>query len=106
MLGVVGICPVAGAPPEDKVAAFRRLLWIPTWLFNLWRQWDQWGGSESASVKRFVGSDADAITRELQNRFNKQSRTPVFRRMAWGSLPVYVKGVPTGGLFGEPAWAG
>ncbi|KAH8668501.1 hypothetical protein BX600DRAFT_510595 [Xylariales sp. PMI_506] len=106
VMAVVGICPVSGPLPEDKVAIFRKLLWIPTWLFNLWRWWDQRGGPESASVKRFVGQDADLVSRQLQNRYNKQSRTPVFRRMAWGSLPRYIDGQPTGGLFGEATWAG
>lgn len=106
VLGVIGICPVSGPPSKVEVAKFRRLLWIPTWIFNLWRWIDQWGGPQSASVTRFVGSDADLESRQLQDRFNKQSRTPVFRRMAWGSLPKYVDGQPTSGLFGEATWAG
>jgi pimeloyl-ACP methyl ester carboxylesterase len=106
VLGVVGICPVSGPPSEAQAAMFRKLLWIPTWLFNLWRWWDQRGGPQSASVSRFVGPEADMLSRQLQDRYNKQSRTPVFRRMAWGSLPTYVDGKPTGGLFGEATWAG
>ncbi|KAH6949370.1 hypothetical protein EDB82DRAFT_563458 [Fusarium venenatum] len=46
------------------------------------------GWPASASVKRFVGQGADEATRKLQYRFNKQSRTPVWRRMANGALPV------------------
>ncbi|KAI1855062.1 hypothetical protein JX265_012250 [Neoarthrinium moseri] len=106
VMGVVGICPVAQSLPKEKVAQFRNLLRIPTWLFNLWRMWDQWGGPESASVKRFVGPDADLVSKQLQHRFNRQSRSPVFRRVAWGSLPTYVGEKPVGGLFGEPTWAG
>jgi hypothetical protein len=85
---------------------FRRLLWIPTWLFDLLRMVDQWGGPRSASVSRFVGPDADMPSRELQYKFNKQSRTPVFRRMAWGMLPIFSGGIPVGGMFGKPAWEG
>lgn len=106
VMGLVAICPVAEAPSAEKVRGFRRLLWIPEFIFDLWRAWDRWGGPDSASVRRFVGPGADPETRQLQDRFNSQSRSPVFRRMAWGSLPVYTNGKPSGGLFGEPAWAG
>lgn len=106
VMGLVAICPVAESPSEEKVRVFRRLLWIPEFLFNIWRAWDRWGGPDSVSVKRFAGPDADLETRQLQDRFNSQSRSPVFRRMAWGSIPVYTHGKPSGGLFGGPAWAG
>lgn len=106
VMGVIGICPVASSFSKEKTAALQKLLWIPTWIFDLWRWWDQRGGPNSASVSRFVGPEAGDVARELQNRFNKQSRTPVFRRMAWGSLPTYSGDTQTGGLFGEPAWAG
>ncbi|KAI5926443.1 dual specificity phosphatase catalytic domain protein [Camillea tinctor] len=106
VMGLVAICPVSGPPSETDVRKFRKLLWIPNFLFDLWRAWDRWGGPNSASVKRFVGPGADLEARQLQNKFNSQSRTPVFRRMAWGSLPVYTDGRPTGGLFGKAAWDG
>lgn len=106
VLGLIGICPVAGPFPREKTATARKLLWIPTLVFDIWRWWDQRGGPQSASVSRFVGPEADITVRELQNKFNKQSRTPVFRRMAWGSLPTYIGSEPQDGLFGEPAWAG
>lgn len=106
VMGLIAICPVAEPPSEEKVRVFRRLLWIPEFLFNIWRAWDRWGGPDSVSVKRYVGPGADLETRQLQDRFNSQSRSPVFRRMAWGSLPLYTNGKPSGGLFGEPVWAG
>ncbi|KAH8196647.1 hypothetical protein TruAng_009171 [Truncatella angustata] len=106
VMGLIGICPVSGPFSREKTTIFRRLLWIPTWLFDLWRKWDQRGGPESASVSRFVGPEADVVCRTLQDRFNKQSRTAVFRRMAWGSLPTYAAGEASGGLFGEPTWSG
>ncbi|KAI0405345.1 dual specificity phosphatase catalytic domain-containing protein [Xylaria palmicola] len=104
VMGIIAVCPLSGPPPEAAVRNFRRLLWIPEFLFNLWRAWDRRGGPESASVKRFVGPAGDSEARHLQDRFNSQSRTPVFRRMAWGSLPVYVDGKPMGGLFGNSTW--
>ncbi|KAI0480264.1 dual specificity phosphatase catalytic domain protein [Xylariaceae sp. FL0804] len=106
VMGLIAICPVSGPPREEQARNFRMLLWVPEFLFDLWRAWDRWGGPESASVKRFVGAAADRETRQLQNRFNSQSRTPVFRRMAWALLPTYSDGQITGGLFGKPTWAG
>ncbi|KAI1768752.1 hypothetical protein GGR53DRAFT_351261 [Hypoxylon sp. FL1150] len=107
VMGLIAICPVSGPPVPAAVRNIRRLLCLPEFIFNIWRAWDRWGGPESASVKRFVGPGADLETRQLQNGFNSQSRTPVFRRMAWASLPThYVDGKPVGGLFGEPTWAG
>lgn len=107
VMGLVAICPVSGPPSPGTVRNFRVLLRLPEFIFNMWRAWDRWGGSESASVKRFVGPGGDLETRQLQNKFNSQSRTPVFRRMAWGLLPShFVDGKPADGLFGEPTWAG
>ncbi|KAI5863056.1 hypothetical protein GGS23DRAFT_50793 [Durotheca rogersii] len=107
VMGLIAICPVSGPLPAKTVRNVRILLRLPELIFNVWRAWDRWGGPESASVKRFVGPGADLEARQLQDRFNHQSRTPVFRRMAWGSLPThYIDGKPTGGLFGEPTWTG
>lgn len=104
VLGLVAICPVSGPPNESMTTWARRALWIPGWLFNLWRTWDGWGGPESPSVKRFVGAEADEATRRLQYRFNKQSRTPVWRRMVNGALPVYKDGKAHGGVPGLDVW--
>ncbi|GKT51628.1 mRNA-capping enzyme [Colletotrichum spaethianum] len=106
VVGLVAICPVAGPPVEKKTKIFRTLLWIPGWLFDLWRAYDRWGGPQSASVSRFVGPEADLELRKLQDRFNTQSRTPVWRRMAWGSLPTFEDGVAKGGISGKDVWAG
>ncbi|KAF4982649.1 hypothetical protein FZEAL_1756 [Fusarium zealandicum] len=106
VVGLVAICPVSGPPSESTTTWARRAMWIPGWLFDLWRTWDGWGGPESPSVKRFVGEGADEATRALQYRFNKQSRTPVWRRMANGALPVYKGGKPTGGIPILDTWAG
>lgn len=105
VVGLVAICPPAGPPTEAQVSTFRKLLRIPSPVFDLWRTWDAWGGAESASVKRFVGAEADPESKRSQYRFNRQSRTPTWRRMAWGSLPVYENGVPKGGIAGQDVWA-
>lgn len=105
VVGLIGVCPPAGPPTEEQVRLFRKLLWIPTPVFDLWRTWDARGGAESASVKRFVGPEADPESRRSQFRYNRQSRTPTWRRMAWGSLPVYKDGVARGGIAGRDVWA-
>ena len=106
VVGLVGICPRAEPPTKEEVALFRKLLYIPTPIFDLWRRWDRRGGLESASVRRFVGANADEETKKLQNRFNNQSRSAVWRRMASGSLPTYNDGVANGGLPGREVWSG
>ncbi|RDA86224.1 hypothetical protein CP532_5105 [Ophiocordyceps camponoti-leonardi (nom. inval.)] len=106
VVGVVAICPPSGPLNESTAAYVRRLLWIPGWLFSLWRLWDGIGGLESRSVSRFVGADAEPELRLLQYRFNKQSRTPVWRRMAFGALANYVHHKPVGGIPGLDVWAG
>lgn len=107
ILGLIAVCPRATPPSPNEVTNFRRLLHVPGLIFDMWRMWDRRGGTESVSVQRMVGSDADIETRDLQVRFNKQSRTPVWRRMAWGTLPTYDnEAEPIGGLPGEKVWAG
>ncbi|RBQ72630.1 hypothetical protein FVER53590_10337 [Fusarium verticillioides] len=106
VVGLVAICPVSSPPDESKTWWARVGLWAPEWMFDLWRVWNGWGGHNSTSVRRFVGKDADEATRKLQYRFNRQSRTPVFRRMANGALPLYQNGKPKGGLPTLEVWAG
>ncbi|KAJ5834861.1 hypothetical protein N7447_000887 [Penicillium robsamsonii] len=107
IVGLVAVCPRASPPSTEDTTKFRRALYVPNPLFDLWRRWDRRGGEQSASVMRMVGVAADAETRNLQLRFNKQSRTPVWRRMAWGTLPTYDNGGHAiGGLPGQEVWAG
>lgn len=106
IVGIIAICPRASPPSEKQVATYRKLLHVPTPIFDLWRRWDRRGGPESASVSRFVGSDADIETKKLQERFNEQSKTAVWRRMAWGALPVAdASGNLIGGFPGPEVWA-
>ncbi|CEL09103.1 Putative Dual specificity phosphatase catalytic domain protein (AFU_orthologue; AFUA_1G03540) [Aspergillus calidoustus] len=108
ILSLVAVCPSGTPPSSSETSTNRRLLNIPSFVFELWRRWDRRGGIDSNSVTRFVGGEADADTRGLQVRYNKQSQTPVFRRMAWGALPQYSgpNDKPIGGLPGEGVWAG
>ncbi|KAL4961325.1 RNA 5'-triphosphatase domain-containing protein [Aspergillus stella-maris] len=106
ILGLVAICPRASPPSPKEASSIRRLLYIPGPIFDLWRQWDRRGGLHSNSVNRMVGTAADIETRGLQLRYNRQSKTPVWRRMAWGTLPSYTNGKQNGGLPSEAVWAG
>lgn len=102
----IAICPAAEPPSAKQVALFRKLLLIPGPIFDLWRRWDRRGGTESASIARFTGPNADQTTKKLQLLFNQQSRTPVWRRMASGVLPDYSSDPSVGGLPGKNIWAG
>ena len=106
VLAVVGICPQLSPPSDNDIALFEKLLLIPTPIFDIWRTWDRRGGPESASIARFVGKDANIEVKKLQLRFNEQSRTPVWRRMAWGLLPSRpVSKAPERGIPGIDVWA-
>ena len=107
IVGFVAVCPKASVPSSDALAKMRNLLSIPTPLFDLWRLWDRRGGPDSTSVKRFVGARADLTTRKLQEKFNKQSRTAVWRRMAFGLLPsTQPNDAAEKGLPGPELWSG
>ena len=109
VLGLVGLCPRASPLSEQEKTIFNRILRLPTVIFDIWRRWDRRGGPESNSVARFVGKNADSGAKRLQERFNAQSRTPVWRRMAWGMVPkLGQETAPTGiegGLPGPGLWA-
>jgi len=105
VLAVIGICPQASPPSNEQVALFEKLLRVPTPIFDIWRTWDRRGGLEGASIARYVGKDADVEVKKLQERFNAQSRTAVFRRMAWGALPSRNGSTPERGLPGLDVWA-
>ncbi|KAJ5629203.1 hypothetical protein N7528_002860 [Penicillium herquei] len=106
ILGLIAVCPKASPPSPEQTKLASRLLHVPGAIFDLWRLWDRRGGTQSTSVSRMVGSDADVETRGLQVRYNKQSKTPVWRRMSWGCLPTYKGTEAIGGIPGEKVWAG
>lgn len=80
IIGFVAVCPKASPPTPKQARMVKRLKYLPPSLFDLMRLYDNIGGINSASVTRFVGKDADAETRKLQMRFNKQSKSKVFLR--------------------------
>lgn len=104
--GLIAICPQADPPTEKQVKALRSLTSLPPTIFDLFRRWDRRGGVNSKSVLRMAGADAEDETKKLQLRFNKQSRSTVWQRMARGMCPDYSSGSPRGGLPGREVWAG
>lgn len=104
--GLIAICPKAEPPSPEQARKLRQVGSVPPFLFDLFRKWDRRGGIESASVLRMTGTDAEEETKRLQLRFNKQSRTAVWQRVACGMCPTYVGTVPTGGLPGKETWSG
>jgi len=104
-IGLVAVCPKSEPPTEDETWWLKKLLYVPELIFDMWRAWDRRGGLDSASVRRFVGADADPEAKRLQHLYNCQSRTPVWRRMAWGMLPRWHNGLPEGGLPTGDVWS-
>jgi hypothetical protein len=106
VMGLIAVCPKASPPTPEEAKTFTRLLAIPGPIFDVFRWWDRRGGTESKSVARFVGPGAEEEAKKLQVRFNMQSKTPVWRRMARGMLPDYSSGTAKGGLPGKETWSG
>jgi pimeloyl-ACP methyl ester carboxylesterase/protein-tyrosine phosphatase len=100
--GLIAICPKADPLTPEELKKIQGATSMPVFIFDLLRKWDRRGGINSASVLRMTGPDADEETRKLQLRFNKQSRTAVWQRMARGTCPSQAGG----GLPGRETWAG
>ncbi|KAK7190664.1 hypothetical protein DPSP01_013405 [Paraphaeosphaeria sporulosa] len=104
--GLIAICPKADPPTEKQTGQLKKVAALPGFLFDLVRRWDRRGGLNSVSVARMAGCDADEETKRLQLRYNRQSRSKVWQRMARGMCPNYSTGSPKGGLPGREVWAG
>ncbi|KAK0711366.1 hypothetical protein B0H67DRAFT_286718 [Lasiosphaeris hirsuta] len=105
VVGLVTICSPSEPFSKSRSALARKFLSIPGFIFDLYRFFDSWGGPESRSVRRFLGPDADDESKRLQDLYNHQSRTPVFRRTAYGALPEYQNETPHGGTPGQDVWS-
>jgi pimeloyl-ACP methyl ester carboxylesterase len=105
--GCVAICP-KGTPPTKKEAwYFSKILSMPDFLLDIMRWFDKRGGDNSPSVIRFVGEQAGPDLRRLQLRFNSSFPTSVWKRVAWGCLPMYDEAdEANGGMPGRSVWAG
>ncbi|OAG40200.1 hypothetical protein AYO21_05483 [Fonsecaea monophora] len=104
--GFVGICPKATPPSPSETTSARRFLALPDIALNILRALDRRGGVNSRSVERMAGKAAGIDLRRLQLAFNKDFKTPVWKRSALGCLPQYDSaGKPIGGLPGKNTWA-
>lgn len=77
---------------------------MPAELMDMLRLIDARGRTESVSVMRFVGKEADAETKRLQWQYNQQSRSAVFLAMLAGMRPRKTASGYLGGLPGEEVW--
>ena len=87
VLSLIGICPQATPVSGKLLARYTKLLRIPTPIFDIFRAFDRRKGTNSASVNQFAGKNSDIELKRIQVKYNRQSRTAVFRRIAWGALP-------------------
>lgn len=103
--GVIAICPKAEPPSEKQVRLVRKYVrYLPAFVLDLYRLFDNIGGVNSASIVRFVGKEADLETRKLQVRYNKQSKSAVFLRYLTSLVEDNDDGTP---IFpGKDIWQG
>lgn len=107
VLGLVAICPKSSPPTRTEVKVASKLFLLPNFILDGLRWLDRRGGTESTSVARFVGKDAGIDLKKLQERYNEQFPTPVWKRYALGSLPSYdAAGIAHGGFPGKETWTG
>ena len=59
---------------------------LPNVIFEALRLIDRWGGTRSFSVKRMICPTSSEDVKRKQLMWNKQSRTPVFKRMLGGMV--------------------
>lgn len=102
--GLIAICPKSGPPPPQQITMVKRLRYLPTFVLDIMRFFDGIGGINSASVSRLAGKDADAETRKLQLRYNRQSQSTVFLRYIAGLATSDAKGQLA--FPGESVWSG
>lgn len=103
--GVIAISPKSAPPSPQQVRLVRKYVrYLPAFVLDLYRLYDNIGGTESASVIRWVGKDADLETRKLQLRYNKQSKSAVFLRYVTSLVETSEDGSP---MFpGKEVWSG
>lgn len=103
--GVIAISPKSAPPSPKQVRLVRKYVrFLPAFVLDLYRLWDNIGGTKSASVTRWVGKEADLETRKLQLRYNKQSKSPVFLRYLTSLVANSEDGSP---IFpGKEIWQG
>ncbi|EEH11054.1 dual specificity phosphatase [Histoplasma capsulatum G186AR] len=94
IIGLIAVCPPAGHPLEKTTESFRRLLYIPNPIFDLFRRWDRRGGPNSPSVMSFGSTSRitkpEEVTKILEY-FNRDH----------GTLPIFPESQPARGGVGD-----
>ncbi|CAG8476539.1 8426_t:CDS:10 [Diversispora eburnea] len=70
---------------ESEMTKQKIILFLPDFLFDLFRVSDRRGGIYSDSVNRMLHKDASVLLRTKQFKWNKQSKTFVWKRMLGGA---------------------
>jgi pimeloyl-ACP methyl ester carboxylesterase/protein-tyrosine phosphatase len=103
--GVIAIAPKSSPPsPKQLQLLDNYVRYLPAFVLDLWRFYDNIGGINSASVLRWVGKDADTETRKLQLWYNQQSKSAVFLRYI---MAIVETDEGVGSMFpGKDIWSG
>jgi pimeloyl-ACP methyl ester carboxylesterase len=103
--GVIAISPKSAPPSPQQVRLVRKYVrYLPAFVLDLYRFYDNIGGTDSTSVVRWVGKEADLETRKMQLRYNKQSKSEVFLRYVTSLVTTSEDGSP---MFpGKETWQG
>lgn len=105
--GIVAICPRANAITPAEIKTYKRFMSLPDFVIEILRWLDRRGGENSASVRRMVGDTNELDLKRMQYGWNRQFRTPVWKRTVVGFLSRRgPDGALTGGLPGEAVWKG
>lgn len=106
VLAMIAICPKASPPNDADLLKAQRLSNIPSTLFDMARMYDRRGGTDSVSVSRVIGEQADLETKKLQLRFNQQSKSRVFQNFLAAIVKQESEAKRTGAesLLGRRIW--
>lgn len=107
VVGMIAICPRAHQLTPKEINAAQKLKSTPDFIINILRWFDRYGGENSTSVLRVVGSSNESDLKRTQLAWNRQYRTPVLRRITLGLLPHTASdGTVSGGYPNEAVWKG
>ncbi|RHZ89344.1 hypothetical protein Glove_16g184 [Diversispora epigaea] len=80
---------------ESEMTKQKIIMFLPDFLFDLLRVLDRRGGIYSDSVNRFLHKDANDLLRTKQLKWNKQSKTFVWKNMVEGAKWITKENIST-----------
>ncbi|KAI1331054.1 hypothetical protein F5Y16DRAFT_360408 [Xylariaceae sp. FL0255] len=86
LMGLIAISPKTLPPKVITVEERRKQWWYPDFYFTLKWAKDRWTDIEG-HLRCTLGFDPDSDARQLQAKFDCQSRAPVYYRMLHGLMP-------------------